>query len=421
MNQENERRKTAMHLLRSGSSVPEVAAACERSQKWVYKWQARFEADGWTGLASRSQAPKQHGRKLSQSVERAILRMRSELEAEAASGQGLKYIGPQAIRTRLRKKHFKVIPSYLSIARVLRRAGMSRAQAAVPVVDYPHLKPSDPLQLIQVDIVPHFLTGGMRVPCFNAIDVVSRYPSGDAYDQRCAEDAAHFLIQVWQEIGIPRYTQVDNEGCFSGGASHPYVLGRVVRLALWVGTELLFSPIYYPKSNGTVERFHQDYNRHVWQDTYLRDLKQVRQKSSLFFALYRQSEHHSALNEQSPAQVHAQVAGRQLAADFTLAQTKLPLYGGRLHFLRRVSAVQTVSVLNVAWPVQAARPDDGVWVTLELTPAQSALSIYDQAPDVLTRTCLDTHPFPLVDTVLPLPQPLAHVLLQSQSSSHAAT
>lgn len=84
--------------------------------------------------------------------------------------------------------------------------------------------------------------------CFNAIDVVSRYPTGNAYEQRRSQAAATFLIQVWQAIGIPHYTQVDNEGCFNGGATHPYVLGRVVRLALQVGTELLFSPVYHPRS-----------------------------------------------------------------------------------------------------------------------------------------------------------------------------
>jgi hypothetical protein len=74
--------------------------------------------------------------------------------------------------------------------------------------------------------------------------------------QRRAEDAADFLIHVWQEVGLPRYTQVDNEGCFSGGFTHPGVLGQVVRLALWVGTELVFNPMYNPESNGYVERFH---------------------------------------------------------------------------------------------------------------------------------------------------------------------
>jgi len=410
MNQESELRKKAIHLLRSGSRVEEVATECERSPQWVYKWRARYEVAGWAGLESQSRAPKAHGRKVSKAMVRAIQRVRSELEAEAASGKGLKYIGPQAIRTRLRKKHFQMIPSYPTIARVLKRAGMSRPHEAQTPVVYPHLRPTRPLQLVQVDIVPHFLTGGMRVPCFNAIDVVSRYPTGHAYAQRRALDAAHFLLQVWQEIGIPRYTQVDNEGCFSGGATHPYVVGTVVRLALMVGTELLFSPIYHPKSNGTVERFHQDYNYHVWEDTYLRDLKQVRQKSTVFFTRYRQSEHHSALHEQSPAQVHAQAVGRKLRPDFKLTQSKCPLYTGCIHFLRRVSPEQTVSLLNVAWPVPAALPDAGVWVTLQFAPSQTTLLIYDQAPDQTTRKLLASHPFPLAEPVEPLPATLTNAL-----------
>ena len=117
---------------------------------------------------------------------------------------------------------------------------------------------------MQVDIVPHYLTGGAQSPCFNAIDVVSRYPTGQAYRQRRSQDACNFLLHVWQEMGVPIYTQVDNEGCFSGGHTHRHVLGKVVRLALTVGTQLLFSPFYHPESNGYVERFHQDYDLHVW-------------------------------------------------------------------------------------------------------------------------------------------------------------
>jgi hypothetical protein len=79
--------------------------------------------------------------------------------------------------------------------------------------------------------VPHFLKGGERVTCFNAIDASSRYPTGATYTQRRSKEAEEFLIRAWQEFGIPKYTQVDNEGCFSGGFNHPYVLGKVVRLA----------------------------------------------------------------------------------------------------------------------------------------------------------------------------------------------
>ena len=146
-----------------------------------------------------------------------------------------------------------------------------------------------------MDIFPQYLQGGQRVACFNALDVVSRYPTGKALAQRRSQDAADFLLHVWQELGIADYTQVDNEGCFSDGATHPYVLGKVVRLALAIGTELVFSPVNHPESNGYVERFHQDYSRHVWQDTYLADLKAVQTQAEHFFQQYRQRQDHSML------------------------------------------------------------------------------------------------------------------------------
>lgn len=80
--------------------------------------------------------------------------------------------------------------------------------------------------------------------CFNAIDVVSRYPGGKQYATKHAEEAMDFLVYAWQTLGLSTYTQVDNEGCFSGGFTHPYVLGQVLRLGLYVGTELIFSPFY---------------------------------------------------------------------------------------------------------------------------------------------------------------------------------
>jgi len=61
----------------------------------------------------------------------------------------------------------------------LRQAGKTKpclSQAEKEVV-YPHPKPSAVHQLTQVDIVPHRLTGGESIACFNSIDVVSRCPA----------------------------------------------------------------------------------------------------------------------------------------------------------------------------------------------------------------------------------------------------
>lgn len=400
-------REKAVHLKRMGHTTAEVASELKRSVQWVNKWWWRYQGTGWAGLVEKSRAPQRHGNRLDPEIRQAIQRARSELEAEAVRGTGLKYIGGRAVRTRLKVWEVIPLPSVRTIERVLEGTGMTRPKVSQPEVDYPRLRPCHPHQVCQVDHMPHYLHGGQKVFCFNAIDVVSRYPTGQVYPNRRASDARDFLIWVWQTIGIPRYTQVDNEGCFSGGFTHPYVLGQCVRLALLVGTELLFSPVRHPESNGTVERFHQDYQLHVWQDTYLADFQAIQAQADPFFEQYRHSEHQRALDGQSPATVHHLPTDPPLlTTTFSPPKGKLPLYVGRVHFMRKVQSDGTVSVLNVSWSVPDPQPQQGVWVTLDLTPQAATLSIYDAAPDVLTRTCLISYPFPLKELVLSRPQTL---------------
>jgi transposase len=396
-------RKLAIMQIKQGKSQKEVAQSLNRSPAWVAKWYKRFKRKGWQGLKEESRAPQKHGKRIDAAVRTAICQARLEIEAEAALGEGLKYKGAPAIRTRLKQK-VKPLPSVPTIERVLREAGLTqpKIKATEPAIAYPHLQPAAPHQHHQVDIVPHYLQGGERISCFNAIDVVSRYPTGLAFAQHRAQDATAFLVHLWQEMGIATYTQVDNEGCFSGGATHPYVLGQVVRLALTVGTELVFSPVYHPQSNCFVERFHQDYNQHVWEDTYLADLATVNQKGQWFFPLYRLREDHDELHGQSPVVIHQENTLRQLPTDFTLSEKKLPLREGRIHFMRRVSPQGQVRVLNVDWNVPRFDPLKGVWVTIEFRTTGALLSIFDAAPDARQRDCLATYAFPLNEPVLPL-------------------
>lgn len=399
-------RKLAIMQLEQGKKVTEVAQNLDRSVGWVSKWHQRYKEEGWTGLRDRSRAPKKPWNRLPQRVRQAICQTRLEIEAEAALGTGLKYIGGRAVRTRLKKKRVRPLPSVSSIERVLQKAGLTRNKMGLssPEVVYPQLQPTAPHQLCQVDICPKYLQGGQHVACFNALDVVSRYPTGQALKQQRSQDAASFLLHVWRELGIARYTQVDNEGCFSGGFTHPYVLGRVVRLALAVGTELVFSPVNHPESNCYVERFHQDYGRHVWQDTYLADLEDVQCEADCFFGNYRQREDHVALNEQTPQACHQQRPPQTLPDTVALSEDKRPLYEGRVHFMRRVTESGTICVLNVDWQVPEFDPLKGVWGTLELRGEGATLSIFDSAPDVEIRQCLAVYPFPLKESVQPRPR-----------------
>lgn len=396
-------RKSLIHLLNSGEKPRKAASELERSPSWVYKWKKRFEVGGWTGLQSHSRAPQRVPGRTSAELYQEILRMRSELEAEAENKDKLGYIGADAIYGRLRTQGIATLPAVSTIERLLRQAGKTKPHQPLgkKEVAYPHLQPTAPHQLTQVDIVPHYLTGGESIACFNSIDVSSRYPAGKQYVHKRSEEALDFVLHTWRELGISDYFQMDNESCFSGGYKHPGVIGKVVRLALYVGVQPVFSPYYHPESNAFVERIHQDYSDFVWEKEQLHDLGAVCQRSTLFFPNYRSSHHHSALHGRSPSEIHHALPVRQLPVDFSMPNP-LPITTGQVHFLRAVDEKRNLLILNQAWSAGLGVPDQGVWATLALRPSDAILRIYDAAPDTPKRRCLAEHPFPLKEPVVPL-------------------
>jgi len=120
-----EERRIAIHLLRAGHHVNDVAQQLNRTPQWVRKWNKQFSEEGWSALEGRSRAPHKHGMRLPDSVRQATAQARSELEAEAAQGNGLKYVGGTAVRTRLKEKQIRPLPSVSSIERVLREKKMT--------------------------------------------------------------------------------------------------------------------------------------------------------------------------------------------------------------------------------------------------------------------------------------------------------
>lgn len=398
-----EDRKSLIHLLNSGKKPREAVRELKRSPSWAYKWKNRYERDGWAGLQSRSRAPKHSPSRISTEVRQAILRMRSELEAEAENKDSLGYIGADAIYGRLRACGIAPLPAVSTIERILRQAGKTKPHLpkAEKKVVYPHLKPTVAHQLTQVDIVPHYLIGGQSIACFNSIDVVSRYPAGKQFSKKRSGDASDFMLHTWRELGLSKYLQMDNESCFNGGYKHPGVIGKVVRLALYVGVQPVFSPFYHPESNAFVERFHQDYSDFVWKKEHLENLAAVRQRSALFFPNYRNSHHHSALNGHSPMKIHRTLPVRKLPFGFSLPNP-LPITAGQVHFLRAVDDKRSVLILNKVWSAGLGMPGQGVWATLSLKPGGATLRIYDAAPDAQKQHCLADHPFPLNRSVVPL-------------------
>ena len=106
---DDNQRQTFIHLIHSGKTVSQATQEVGRARSWGYKWKVRYEQEGWAGLKERSRAPHHVARKTPPLVRQEILRVRSELEAEARERDKLGYIGANAIYGRLSAREYPAV------------------------------------------------------------------------------------------------------------------------------------------------------------------------------------------------------------------------------------------------------------------------------------------------------------------------
>lgn len=114
-------------------SVAEAAKAAGVSPRTVYKWLARFEAEGLQGLLDRSSRPKRSPTAISPGWQQLVLELRRSRMTGAAIAARLKI--PRA-----------------TVARVLKRHGLERLKKLDPPVPIRRYERSRPGELVHLDI-----------------------------------------------------------------------------------------------------------------------------------------------------------------------------------------------------------------------------------------------------------------------------
>nr|QNO53367.1 hypothetical protein KFLEFLPM_00021 [Methanosarcinales archaeon ANME-1 ERB6] len=117
MNIEEQERIDAVNRYIMGDRQTDICRDINRSKKWLFKWFDRFKTgeEGW--YKSQSRAPKKHGRKTNDAIERVVVNIRKALMV--GNEHESKYLGvcADAIRYRMEKLDFsnEGIPSVSTI------------------------------------------------------------------------------------------------------------------------------------------------------------------------------------------------------------------------------------------------------------------------------------------------------------------
>jgi hypothetical protein len=356
------RRRQAIGLWLKGVPPSQILHRVQRGRSWLSKWRDRFERLGACGLSSQSRRPRQRPAAHTPQMVRWIVRTRQRLERARV---GL--IGPRAIRRELRALHLgQRLPSLATIKRVLKAEGLT---AAPPLAASAYR----PLPLTQtagclhaMDWTCRYLDGGAKVYAFHTLNLRTRACAQTIAADKTTATVRQHALQAWKSLGIPLFLQLDNDAAFNGGYKVPRVFGQLVRLALYVGIELIFLPVGEPKCNGDIEQFNRLWAQAFFERQRFGTVVACQRASPTFVQWYHTHYAPPKLGDRTPRAAQRAAGPHRRLTERQIAQLPepLPITAGRVHFIRPVAPDGTLTLLNETWPVGKRWAGKYVWATI---------------------------------------------------------
>jgi transposase len=138
-----EHRLRAVLEVRNGSPVAEVAARYGASRQSVYRWKARYERDGVTGLEEKSRRPRTSPRRMPAEVEALVCELR----------RAHPRWGARRLVFELASRGVAAMPSRATVHRALARNGLVEPQEQRHKRKYKRWQREAPMHLWQMDLV----------------------------------------------------------------------------------------------------------------------------------------------------------------------------------------------------------------------------------------------------------------------------
>jgi len=397
---EQELRREAIRRRVQGEPRRAICGDLECSTSWFDKWWAEYRRDPHTDFADHSRAPHTSPHQIVPAIERAIVTVRRTLEVAKTPDTQYGLIGAPSVRRQLERLGIEPLPSDSAIQRILARHDLTPPiGAGNNSAYYPWPEVWAVNAIHATDIIARYVHGGEEIDNFHTIDLYSHAVHLTQHaDKSSATTCAH-LLKTWANLGLPFMQQLDNEAAFCGGHTHPRVIGRVVRLCLFCGIEVIFTPFYDAKRNYQIETFHSLWDAGFWSREEFTGLLHVQAEVPLFARWYHTLYQPPALQGKTPAQMRRGIPITRLTADLRqlIPPDRLPITAGRIHFMRKVDHTGQVEFLNETWLVGSKWIGEYVRATVDT--ARQTLTVWHQAEADADWRLIKTRQFQLKETV----------------------
>lgn len=355
------RRRQAIRLWLKGVSPKVILQRVQRGRTWFSKWRARLQQAGLHGLHSQARRPRHRPGAHPPRVVRMIIQTRQRL-----AKQRVGLIGPRAIRRELRALGLgKRTPAVATIKRVLRAQGLTHTVATTKPPYCPLPIASLSGRLHAMDWTCRYLEGGAKVYAFHTLNLRTRACAQTIAADKSTSTVIRHALHTWKTLGIPAFLQLDNDAAFNGGYKVARVFGQFVRLALYLGIELIFLPVAEPERNGDIEQFNRVWGCAFFDKRHFGSVAHVGRASPVFLGWYHTRYAPPKLGELTPQQAQ-RAEGQRRLTQRPIAQLpeRLPVTAGRVHFIRRVAPDGTIAILNETWRVGKRWANKYIWATI---------------------------------------------------------
>lgn len=285
-----DRRREVVQALGAGEPVARVARRHGVSRTTVYKWQARHEAEGESGLADHSRRPRTSPRRTPPEMEALVCELRRQNP----------YWGGRKLYHRLKVLGVEGVPSPSAITDILARNGLLHPERRLKR-DWQRFEAAEPNQMWQMDFKGDFPLGGGRCYPLTVLDDHSRFNLclKACGDQRGDTVKSH-LLAVFESYGLPEAILVDNGPPWGSGYSRqPHT-----RHSAWLmrlGIHVSHGRPFHPQTRGKDERFHRSLKLEVLRDGHWQSLDELQQDLDRWQRVYNWERPHQTLAYAVPA------------------------------------------------------------------------------------------------------------------------
>jgi transposase len=387
--QERTWRRKAIRLTLRGVRPKDILKRIPRSRRWLGKWQTRYQDQGWRGLRSQSRRPQHCSPRYSATIRQRVVRIRRHLERAQI---GL--IGFTAIQRQWEQRYRgQPLPGKSTVYAILHAAGVLRPARPGRVTYCPQPTATAHFVLHAMDWTQRYLEGGPKVYAFHTVTIPDRAIHQTISSDKSSTTACGHLLDACQQLGLPDGLQLDNDAAFNGNRKVPRVFSPFVRLALYLGIELIFIPFGEAERNAVAERLNGLWSQGFWKRRRFSSVAHVQRASPAFVHWYRNE--YLGSSKDSTAKVR-RLTERQRRA----VPKALPITAGRLHFERLVDEQGNIALLNETWHIDRRLAGQYVWATI--VTHEQRLHIYHQrsASEPLRR--LKTFRYAIGEPVRPL-------------------